>query len=97
MPSTVRQFKATNAEAQIAAAYNEAGYRYRLWGWKQKHPVAYHIATNAGPLLSAAAYFPLLRLAGTPFPTAWIFLMVPLFPLGWLLNGPKEPEVHFPA
>jgi hypothetical protein len=76
---------------------NEAGYRSRLWGWKQKHPWAYHIATNAGPLLSTAAYFPLLRLAGTPFPTAWIFLMVPLFPLGWLLNGPKEPEVHSPA
>jgi SAM-dependent methyltransferase len=28
MPSTVRQFKTINAEAQIAAAYNEAGYRY---------------------------------------------------------------------
>jgi hypothetical protein len=70
----------------------EAGYRYRLWAWKQKHPVAYHVATNAGPFLSAAAYFPLLRLAGTPFPTAWIFLIVPLIPLGWLLNGPREPR-----
>src|SRR5271170_989610 len=28
MPSTVREFKTGNAEAQIAAAYNEAGYRY---------------------------------------------------------------------
>ena len=28
MPSTARQFKTGNAEAQIAAAYNEAGYRY---------------------------------------------------------------------
>jgi hypothetical protein len=71
---------------------NESGYRYRLWGWKQGHLVAYHIATNAGPFLSAAIYFPLERLAGTPFPTAWIFLLVPLIPLGWLVNGPREPQ-----
>jgi hypothetical protein len=67
----------------------ESGYRYRLWGWKQEHPVAYQIATHAGILLGTAAYFPLFRLAGSPLPTEWIFLMVPLFPLGWLLNAPK--------
>jgi hypothetical protein len=71
---------------------SEVGYRYRLWAWKQKHPAAYHVAINVGPFLSAAAYFPLLRLAGTPHPTVWIFLLVPLFPLGWLLNGPREPQ-----
>jgi hypothetical protein len=68
---------------------NEAGYRYRLWGWKQEHPAVYQIATHAGALLGAAVYFPLERLAGSPHPTAWIFLMVPLFPLGWILNAPR--------
>jgi hypothetical protein len=67
----------------------EPGYRYRLWGWKQEHPVEYQIATNAGALLGAAVYLWLERLAGTPLPTAWIFLMVPLFPVGWILNAPK--------
>jgi HAAS domain-containing protein len=67
----------------------EPGYRYRLWGWKQEHPVAYQVATHAGPLLGAAAYLQLERLAGSPLPTAWIFLMVALFPLGWILNAPK--------
>jgi hypothetical protein len=70
----------------------EAGYRYRLWAWKQKHVVAYHIATNVGPFLGAAAYFPLERLAGSPHPTVWFVLMLPLLPLGWLFNGPREPR-----
>ena len=70
----------------------EPGYRYRLWGWKQEHPVAYQIAINAGAFLGAAVYFPLLWLAGTPRPTAWIFLMVPLFPLGWILSAPRRPQ-----
>jgi hypothetical protein len=70
----------------------EPGYRYRLWGWKQEHPVVYQIATNAGPLLGAAAYLSLERLAGSPFPTAWIFLMVLHLPLGWILNAPKAYE-----
>ena len=71
---------------------DEAGYRYRLWGWKQEHPVVYQIATLAGPFLGSAVYFPLLRLAGSPHLTAWMILMLPLFPLSWILNGPIEPE-----
>jgi hypothetical protein len=71
---------------------DEAGYRYRLWGWKQEHPVVYQIATLAGPFLGSAVYLQMEKLAGWPHPTAWIFLLVPLFPLGWLLNGPREPE-----
>jgi hypothetical protein len=71
---------------------SEAGYRYRLWAWKQKHVVEYHMATNVGPFLGAAAYFPLEWLAGSPHPTAWFVLILPLLPLGWLLNGPREPR-----
>jgi hypothetical protein len=70
----------------------EPGYRNRLWGWKQEDPVAYQIATHSGPLLGAAAYLLLERLAGSPLPTAWIFLMVLLIPVGWLLNAPKPYE-----
>jgi hypothetical protein len=70
----------------------EPGYRYRLWAWKQEHPVAYQIATNAGAFLGAGAYLLLESLAGSPRPTAWIFLMVPLFPLGWILRAPRRPQ-----
>jgi hypothetical protein len=70
----------------------ESGYRYRLWGWKREHPAAYQIATNAGAFLGAAAYLLLESLAGSPHPTAWIFLMVPLFPLGWILNTPRRSQ-----
>lgn len=70
----------------------EVGYRYRLWGWKREHQAAYRIATHAGAFLGAAAYLALEWLAGSPHPTAWIFLMVPLFPLGWILNAPRAYE-----
>jgi hypothetical protein len=70
----------------------EVGYRHRLWGWKREHPAAYQIATNAGAFLSAGAYLLLESLAGSPRPTAWIFLMVPLFPLGWFLNLPRRSQ-----
>lgn len=67
----------------------EVGYRHRLWCWKQEHQAAFQIATNGGAFLSAGAYLLLKSLAASPHPTAWIFLMVPLFPLGWLLNAPR--------
>lgn len=70
----------------------EVGHRHRLWGWKREHPAAYQIATNSGAFLSAGAYLLLESLAGSPHPTAWIFLMVPLFPLGWILNGPRRSQ-----
>ena len=69
----------------------EPGYRYRLWGWKQEHPLAYQIATNATGLLGAAAYLGLEFLAGSPHPTLWLFVMLaPLIPLGWILNAPRR-------
>jgi hypothetical protein len=67
----------------------EVGYRHRLWWWKREHPAAYQIATHGGAFLSAGAYLVLESLAGTPHPNAWMLLMLPLFPLGWLLNAPK--------
>jgi hypothetical protein len=70
----------------------EVGYRHRLWCWKREHPAAYQIATHAGAFLSAGAYLVLESLAGTPHPNAWMLLMLPLFPLGWLLNAPKASE-----
>jgi len=71
---------------------HEVGYRSRLWGWKQQHPAAYQIATNGGAVLGAAAYLALEWMAGSPHPTGWLLLLVPLLPLGWLLNAPRRPD-----
>jgi hypothetical protein len=72
---------------------DEPGYRHRLWGWKQEHPAAYQIATNATVLLFMATYFALEFLAGAPNPTPWLFVMLaPLIPLSWILNAPRRYE-----
>jgi hypothetical protein len=69
----------------------EPGYRHRLWGWKQDHPVMYQVATNLGGMLAWAACLALQMRAGTPHVTPWLFLvLLPLIPLGWILNAPRR-------
>jgi hypothetical protein len=69
----------------------EPGYRRHLWGWKQEHPAAYHVATNSGGLLGGAACIALEWVAGWPHLTPWLFLLLaPVVVLGWILNAPKR-------
>ena len=69
----------------------EPGYRHRLWGWKQDHPVAYQVATNLGGVLAWATCLALELLPGMPHVRPWLFVvLLPLIPLGWILNAPRR-------
>ena len=72
------------------AGRHEPGYRRRLWAWKREHGMRYNLVTRFAFLSGMAFGIAAIAVDHTHHLSPVLFLLlVPLYPLIWVLNNPK--------